>query len=50
MEELGQKISIFYLIGKNKNQEFKDTLKKLLVDQINENNDFNNDAALKKGR
>lgn len=42
MKELGQKISIFYLIGKNKNQEFKDTLTKLLVDQVKENNDFNN--------
>lgn len=42
MEELGQKISIFYLIGKNKNQEFKEPLTQLLVDQLRDGIDYQN--------
>src|SRR5690606_19052886 len=30
MQEIGQKISIFYLIGKNKNKEFAEPLKEML--------------------
>ncbi|MES2769808.1 MAG: MFS transporter [Bdellovibrionota bacterium] len=42
MEELGHKISIFYLIGKNKNQEFKDTLIRLLIAQIKQPEEYKN--------
>lgn len=42
MEELGQKISIFYLIGKNRNQEFTGTLVKLLEDQVKDLKDYSN--------
>lgn len=42
MEELGQKISIFYLIGKNRNQEFVDSLEKLLKEQVKDIKDYAN--------
>ncbi len=34
MQEVGQKISIFYLIGKNKNKEFADTLTDMLEKHV----------------
>lgn len=40
MEELGQKISIFYLIGKKRDQEFLETLEKLLEDQLKNLKDY----------
>jgi hypothetical protein len=42
MEELGQKISIFYLIGKNKNKEFTATLIRLLSEQTKGLEDYKN--------
>ncbi len=47
IEELNQKISIFYLIGKNKNAEFKETLKRLLGDQLQTISDYSRLDPLK---